>query len=186
MKIHYDWPGTMPSELEGTLEALVERLNGAEIVPFEADRRPARQDVVILFPDAVAPVDGDAARHDLRMERMLTVVGWEPSHTIFVVGDGYLGSDGSDVAGTMLGGAAVAAARSLAIREGAKGRANVVCLPEQLFGRTTSQCGPLPLTVGKGDVVDALAYFLSEGGSYLNGQVLFVNAGRQLFSSMTA
>jgi hypothetical protein len=105
---------------------------------------------------------------------------------VAVVSDGYLGTDGPSVESAMHGGAAIAVVRSIAVRRGSDARANVVCVPESLFGEQGSQRAPLRQEVEVEDVAHAVAFFLDASGGYLNGQVLFANGGRHVFSSMSA
>jgi NAD(P)-dependent dehydrogenase (short-subunit alcohol dehydrogenase family) len=103
-----------------------------------------------------------------------------------VVGDGWIGTDGPALTGAALSAGAVALARSVAVRRSPTPRVNVVCAPERLFGAAGSQRGPLALEVGADDVAEVVAFALGEESSYVDGQVLYANGGRQLFSSLTA
>jgi hypothetical protein len=122
-----------------------------------------------------------------------SILGWlnkasveRSGNIIVIVGDGYLGTDIADQTTATIGGAVVAAVRSLAAKRGSKLRANVVCVPQSLIGGTSEQRGPLKLEPESSDVVEAVLFLLDEQNSYVNGQVLFVNGGRQLFSSHTS
>jgi enoyl-[acyl-carrier-protein] reductase (NADH) len=44
----------------------------------------------------------------------------------------------------------------------------------------------LKLEIGAADVADVIAFTLSDQSSYIDGQVLYANGGRHLFSSLTA
>jgi hypothetical protein len=105
---------------------------------------------------------------------------------VAVVSDGYLGTDGPAVESAMYSGAAVTIVRSIAVRQGSSVRANVVCVPESLLGEKGSQRGPLRQEVEVQDVAHAVAFFLDASGGYLNGQVLFADGGRHVFSSLSA
>ena len=105
---------------------------------------------------------------------------------VAVVSDGYLGTDGPAVGTAMYGGAAITVVRSIAVRQGSSVRANVVCVPEALLGESGSQRGPLHQDVEVQDVAHAVAFFLDASGGYLNGQVLFADGGRHVFSSLSA
>ncbi len=104
----------------------------------------------------------------------------------FVVGDGYLGTDDGSVLSGALAAGAVSVCRSLALDKGRTGRANVVCVPQAMFGGTSSLRGPLPTRTEPVDVAHAIAYLAGPSGAYVSGQTLFVNGGRHIFSSQTA
>jgi len=162
------WP-TEPVGLAGVANAVAERVG--EPVQIAADPAGADRLVVIVTGsgDPVGPaIDSGAAT------------------LVFVVGDGYLGTDVEDLSGALGGASAVAAARSLAVRTGSPRRANVVCIPERFLGSTGVLRGPLAAEVEVGDIADAVAFLLSDDAGYVHGQVLFVDGGRHLFSSMTA
>ena len=105
---------------------------------------------------------------------------------VAVVSDGYLGTDGPAVDAAMHGGAAVTVIRSIAVRRGSDARANVVCVPESFFGEQGSQRAPLRQEVEVEDVAHAVGFFLDASSGYLNGQVLFADGGRHVFSSLSA
>lgn len=105
---------------------------------------------------------------------------------VAVVSDGYLGTDGPAVKAAMHAGAAVTVVRSIAVRRGSDARANVVCVPESLLGEPGSQRAPLRQEVETQDVAHAVAFFLDPSGGYLNGQVLYADGGRHVFSSLSA
>lgn len=106
--------------------------------------------------------------------------------TVFLVGDGWIGTDGPDVGAALVGASAVALARSIAVRRTITGRVNVVCVPERLVGEAGSQRGPLALVITSADIAEVVAFALRDISSYIDGQVLYANGGRQLFSSLTA
>lgn len=138
---------------------------------------------VLLFADAAAKNEAEMVSAGVAAIQAADEAGAD--HTIFVVGDGYLGSDGDNLGSNLVGAAAVTAARSIATRRGTRRRANVICVPEAFFGRAVSHRAPMPVDVAADDIANAAAFMFGDGGTYLNGQVLFVNGGRQLFSSMT-
>jgi hypothetical protein len=105
---------------------------------------------------------------------------------VVITGDGYLGTAVPDRARAVAGAAAVAAARSLAATRGGNVRANVVCAPEGLWGAAGDHRGPLAQPAEVEDIVQAAAFLMDGENEYLNGQVLFVDGGRHLFSSHTA
>ena len=106
--------------------------------------------------------------------------------TVLVIGDGWIGTEGPDVSAALVGAGAVALARSIAVRRHPTGRVNVVCVPEALVGEAGSQRGPLALEIGSADVAEVVAFVLGDQSSYIDGQVLYADGGRQLFSSLTA
>ena len=59
-------------------------------------------------------------------------------------------------------------------------------MPEALVGEAGSQRGPLALEIGSADVAEVVAFVLGDQSSYIDGQVLYADGGRQLFSSLTA
>lgn len=191
MKKLWVWPGNLPAGLAGLFEAVAERI-GAEscsalgaVAELESVEPPGGAPVpVVVVPEAaVTPDGGDAAS----VLGEIAELGSLPAlDIVFVVGDAYLGTDAPALEGAMVAAAAVTASRSLAVRRGATTRANVVCVPAALLGIEGAQRGPLPAPVELADVAAGVAFLLGDSGSYLNGQVLFVNGGRQLFSSQTA
>jgi hypothetical protein len=126
-----------------------------------------------------------AAHADL-VPALEPVISRRTEPTVLVIGDGYLGTDGPDVASALVGASVVALARSIAVRRSAHGRVNVVAVPEALLGEAGSQRGPLAAGVDLAAVAEVVAYLLGPESSYLHGQVLFADGGRHLFSSLTA
>jgi NAD(P)-dependent dehydrogenase (short-subunit alcohol dehydrogenase family) len=114
------------------------------------------------------------------------IIAGRTAATVLLIGDGWIGTEGPDVASAMVGGGAVALARSIAVRRHATGRVNVVCVPERLIGFAGSQHGPLTLEIRSVDVAEVVAFALGSQSSYIDGQVLYADGGRQLFSSLTA
>jgi len=114
------------------------------------------------------------------------VIADRTAPTALVIGDGWIGTEGPDVASALIGAGAVALARSIAVRRRATGRVNVVCIPESLIGAAGSQHGPLLLQIGSADIADVVAFVLGDQSFYIDGQVLYADGGRQLFSSLTA
>ena len=104
---------------------------------------------------------------------------------VFVVGDGYIGSDEPSLT-SIVGASVVSAARSMAARRKGNVRANVVAVPAAAFGYDGVQRGPLKQSVEVADVANAIAFLIGDEGGYVSGQVLFVDGGRHLFSSQTA
>jgi hypothetical protein len=138
---------------------------------------PQADDTVLLF---LSGADSEGALS--WMERLRTV---EPVNVVAVVEDSYLGTDaGREQA--MVSGAAVALVRSLAVRRGTTVRANAICVPTSTGGNWTELTGPLPLEPTVDDVMEAIDFLAGPDGGYVSGQVLYVNGGRQLFSSLTS
>ncbi|MEX2423504.1 MAG: SDR family oxidoreductase [Acidimicrobiia bacterium] len=171
------WPPDPPTPL-GDLSARVADELGATLVtvPSLSNVEPVDETRSVL-----------AIVHSASGLRELEAYAEEPHFDLVaVVSDGYLGTDGPAVGSAMYGGAAVTVVRSVAVRQGSEARANVVCIPESLFGEQGSQRGPLRQEVEIEDVAHAVAFFLDPSGGYLNGQVLFADGGRHVFSSMSA
>lgn len=169
------WPPEPPTDF-GDLYVRVTDLLGATLVsPASMDdvgKEPGAALVIVSTEEGLRALEAGAEREHLDI--------------VAVVSDGYLGSDGPGREPAMFGGAAVSLVRSLAVRRGGESRANVVCVPESLFGEPGTPRGPLRHAVTSEDVAQAVAFFLDESGGYLNGQVLFVDGGRHVFSSMSA
>lgn len=166
------WPSVPPEGLAG-LGDQVATLLGGEARPFGD---PAAGDRVLAVVDGTADTLGmlaDLAGHD-----GVTIA--------LVVADSFLGTEDRRLGTALAAASAVALARSIAVRRTGGTRANVVAVPATFFGDTGDHRGPLAGTVTVSDVAAAAAFFLSEEAGYLNGQVLFVDAGRHLFASMSA
>jgi len=114
------------------------------------------------------------------------IIDGRTAPTALVIGDGWIGTEGPDISAALVGAGAVALARSIAVRRHSTGRVNVVCVPEALVGEAGSQRGPLALEIGGADVAEVVAFLLGDQSSYIDGQVLYADGGRQLFSSLTA
>jgi hypothetical protein len=170
------WAPALPPAL-ADLPALV--ADGLGLTPGLADRpdsipdgAPALIVPTALDPSTVADLD--------------RVVAGRTGPAVFVVTDGSLGTNGPGVDAAVTAAGAIALTRSIAVRQAPTGRVNVVCAPEGLFGPAGSQRGPLRLDVGAAEVADVAGFLLSDLASYIDGQVLFADGGRQLFSSLTA
>lgn len=182
------WPTTLPSTLDGVVDAVAGQLGVTDIVSLDtlddvgANRSEARDGLLVIVDAAVTDPTSAAA--------VVAAVGRLSEHheldVVAIVGDGYLGTDHEVFGPAQAAAAVVATARSIATSRQATGRANVVAVPDALFGRAGEHRGPLNQPVEMVDVANAAAFFFSEQGGYLNGQVLFVDSGRHLFSSMTA
>lgn len=110
----------------------------------------------------------------------------DAADVVAIVTDDYLGSDGEDLLSPRISAGAVAAVRAKATRRGAARRANAVCIPVKLVGPEPAQRGPLAHETDWHDVASAVTFLLDPSNAYLHGQVLFVDGGRHLFSSMSA
>lgn len=178
----FAWPAEPPPSLAGLYGLIADRLGTPAVTPLD-DPAALPQDgtaVVAIVDTALAGSDPGTV-----LAGLTALSERQDLDLVAIVGDGWLGTDGPRAATGMTGAAAVAAVRSMAVRS-EWGRANVVCVPESLFGEPGSQRAPLRQSVEARDVADAVAFLLDDTGGYLNGQVLFVNGGRHLFSSMTA
>ena len=177
----HTWPTALPEGL-ADLPGRVAAILGAEAIPLTAldtaTTDPA--DALMAIVDTVATSDIGGVVADLEAAATAGVT------VVVVVGDGYLGTERTDLAGVPAAAAAVATVRSLAARTGGTGRANVVAVSDTLLGHETTQKGPLAHVIDVTDVAEAVAFLLGEGGGYLTGQVLFVDGGRHIFSSMSA
>lgn len=172
------WPPTVPERLQDLPEGVATIL-GTTSRPVESieDVATAASPALLLLDSR--QVDHSAVFGDL--DRALTA---RSSPTVIVIGDGWIGTDGPDVAAAVLGAGAVALVRSVAVRRAGPGRVNIVCIPESFVAKEGSQRGPL--AVGIADIAAVVAFVLGSESGYVQGQVLYANGGRQLFSSMTA
>ncbi|MGH8914426.1 MAG: hypothetical protein ACRDZM_07920 [Acidimicrobiia bacterium] len=176
------WPGQLPSELDGLHASLTAALGGTEIIRLES------------LEDLASSRDGEHADDALLVVQVDTwlspalgaSLAAPQLNSVVIVSDEFLGTDLPDFDPAAAAGAAVAAVRSLAVQRGSSSRANAVCVPAAMFGKVSALRGPLATKVELLDVVEAVVFFLSEENAYLNGQLLFVNGGRHLFSSFTA
>lgn len=129
---------------------------------------------------------GDELGHLELLPTLDRVIDGRRAPTVIVIGDGWIGTDGPALESALVGAAAVSLARSIAARRLPTGRVNIVCVPEALLGEAGSQRGPLTLDIDSAAVSQVAAFALGEESSYIDGQVLYANGGRQLFSSLTA
>lgn len=183
------WPDRLPASLAGLYEHIATQLGDVTVDPLEtaaafADLAEARDgNALVAVPEAALATGTTAA--DV-VTQLLELSRLEGARLVLVVTGGALGTDAADLTSGVVGAGAVALARSLAVRREGASRANVVAVPEALFGIVSGQRGPLRQEVEVSDVAAAIALLLSPDGRYVNGQVLFVDGGRHLFSSMTA
>ena len=170
------WPRLLDpwfAELPKRLAQLFDRVGD-----FDLDSAPAGATVVLVLP-----IDGE---HSTKAVAWLEQLESDrPLNLIVVADDSYLGSDSRPQRAAICG-AAVSVIRSLAVKRGTEVRANVVCLPVTVHGVSTALIGPLRLEPEIADLVEAVRFFAGADGDYLSGQILFVNGGRQLFSSHTS
>ena len=175
------WPRRLPDTLDGLYAAVSSRLP-AELGLEEVDDLSAESPAAADRGAAVIVVDDNPET----LAAVAAILHADAVDVVLVVGDAFLGSDAQDLRPSQTGGAAVAAVRSKATRRGATHRANVVCIAGSLVGAPSSQRGPLAHSPAMTDVADAVAFLVDADNAYLNGQVLFVNGGRHLFSSMSS
>lgn len=183
----YVWPPTPPDALDKLYEETAHAIGAGQPVVLDrlqdfGDRRAGATGPAALL--VVLHGQDDAA--GATIEALARLADQPALALVAVVSDGWLGTDGPDIASASDAGAVVAIVRSLAVRRDGGVRANVVCAAESLFGPTGSQRGPLRQSADATDVGEAVRFLLGDEASYLSGQVLFVNSGRHLFSSMTA
>jgi hypothetical protein len=185
----FTWPSRLPEALGGLFESVAS--GQAQLVPIDHLRNLAlargealRSDAVLVAPDG-AVTSGDCTVGEAIAE-IAALASFPHLNIVVVIGDGYLGADITDLSAPIIGAAALAVVRSIAVTRGFTTRANVVCVPAGLIGEPGSQRGPLPRPVDLIDIVEATRFLLDEASSYINGQILFVNGGRQLFSSLSA
>lgn len=103
---------------------------------------------------------------------------------VLIVSDEAIGTDAALVNAGLSAGV-IALVRSVAMYRGTKVRVNAIVGASHLFGGTSSQRGPLPPATWL-DVANAAHFLAGEQAGYVSGQVLYVNSGRQIFSSLTA
>jgi hypothetical protein len=174
------WPSELPAalaELPGHVASVLgaSPRSAAELAELDAAEGPL---LVVLT--------GEQLGHPDLFPELDRIIAARAAPTALVVGDGWIGTEGPNVSAALVGAGAVALARSIAVRRHPTGRVNVVCVPEALVGAAGSQHGPLALQIGSADVAEVVAFVLGEQSSYIDGQVLYADGGRQLFSSLTA
>lgn len=183
------WPPELPSHFDGFYDFLEKLIDDctvtavAEITAVVAgDDSPPDSVVIVIDPTATS---GPTFTGDLHTA--IESIRTNPDlNAVFIVGDGYLGTDSADLGTTMHGAAAVSAVRSLALTRSRPGRSNVICVPDAMFDTAGTQRGPLTQSTEAIDVAHSIAFLLGETGQYVSGQTLFLNGGRHLFSSHTA
>jgi hypothetical protein len=175
---------TWPRELPAPLVALPDLVAGVLDTVCRTAAEPSELEAAT---GPVMLVLTGAELGDPQLFRSLDrIIDGRAAPTALVIGDGWIGTEGPDVASALVGATAVSLARSIAVRRHTTGRVNVVCVPESLIGDAGSQHGPLALEIGAADVAEVVAFALDDRSSYIDGQVLYADGGRQLFSSLTA
>jgi hypothetical protein len=174
------WPPTLPEVLAQLPRQVAELLgsseNGAsDLTVLEAAAGPL---LLVLGEEELPDIDFFS-----QLDRLIS---HRDAPTVLVIGDGWIGTDGPGVRSAIAGAGAVALVRSIATRRVPTGRVNIVCAPEGLFGESGSHHGPLAIDIQSADLADVVAFALGDDSSYIDGQVLYANGGRQLFSSLTA
>lgn len=184
------WPPTAPTNLDGLYEQIASLLPDHDIVVIDRLADLGRKDPAGDPGAAVVVLDAtttQATSFPAELQAAITHLKAAPElDIVFVLGDGFLGTDTGDLSASMVGASAVSAVRSLALLKGRPGRSNVVCVPDEVLGGGGTQKGPLSQPTEMIDVADAISYLLGETGDYVSGQTLYVNGGRHLFSSQTA
>lgn len=165
----------------GQLAGLGER--AGVILGARVDQVRSAEDLAASTAPAVMVLTaGDAAV----VPALDAIIRARTAPTALVIGDGYLGTDGPDVPSALVGASVVALARSIAVQRAASGRVNVVAVPESLLGAAGTQRGPIRDEIGVAEIADVVGFLLGPHSSYIDGQVLFADGGRHLFSSLTA
>lgn len=185
------WPPALPTGLDGLYTEVAERSGGLEVEPLGslaevAHRCSHAKGAVALVVVIDAALISSHPDPSSVLDGLRAVANEDVLDVVIIVGDGFLGTDVGQLAPAMGAAAAVTIVRSIAVRRGRSGRANVVCVPAAMFGTEGAQRGPLARTTDMGDIANAIAFLLDEQAGYVTGQVLFVNGGRHLFSSMSA
>lgn len=176
------WPRELPdqlTELWVELEKAMGDGTACAVTP-PGDLAASAGDAAVLVVDAWVANEGTSV-----VDGIATIADACQMPVVFVVGDGYIGTDKPSIA-TLVGSSAVSSARSMAAKREGHVRANVVAIPANAFGYDGEQRGPLNAPVDVWDIAQAIAFLAGEKGGYLSGQVLFVDRGRHLFSSQTA
>jgi hypothetical protein len=173
------WPDALPERLAGLPARVGDILDASpRLASGLSELGLADPALVVLTEPELAPA--------AVLEELDRIVSARTAPTVLLIGDGWIGTDGPDVSRAVLGAAAVALARSVAVRRTPTGRVNVVCVPERLVGEAGSQRGPLALDIADADIAEVVAFALGTESAYIDGQVLYANGGRHLFSSLTA
>ena len=174
------WPSTLPATLADLPQRVAETLGAqATVIDEHSELASASGPLLIVLGNP-----------HLAITEFLTsldrVISAREDPTAIVIGDGWIGTDGPGIEAALAGASAVAVTRSVAARRTRTGRVNIVCVPEALLGDAGEQRGPLTLDIQSAEVADVAAFLLGDESSYIDGQVLYANGGRQLFSSLTA
>jgi hypothetical protein len=152
-------------------------ISSGEDVPTDNTSGESRALVAVCAGDGV----------EVAMTAVHRATRWSTGALVLVVPDHFLGAGVDQLESAEAGGAVVATIRSIAVQRGRHLRANVVVVPGSLLGLPpVEQRGPLRREVTSADVAGTTAFLLSAEARYVNGQVLFVNAGRHLFTSLSA
>lgn len=180
------WPANPPHLMTEVMRLVTDELGEVTLRPIAAPEEAAGHPgaSVVVLVDAL--LDAHDGSHDQALAELRVLVDRAGATAVLIVGDGFLGTDAADVRLALLGGGAIALMRSVAVRREGGGRINVVCVPEGMFGTSGTQRAPLRTPTDASDVAAAIGLLLGDEGGYLNGQTLFVNGGRHLFSSMSA
>lgn len=179
------WPDDLPPQLAALPKLVADHLHGSTIVTLadvSAAGASGFEEGLIVITDVLL-MGGHAV--DAILEELASLAP-RRIDMVFVVGDGYLGTEGAHQKHAAGAAATVSFARSLATRRDTMSRANVVCIPDSLLGRRTVQRSPIDHAVDASDIASTIGYLLNPSGNYVNGQVIYVDGGRHLFSSQTA
>lgn len=173
------WSRDPDAVFDGLADQLASNHESVEAVELSELARSEQGDTVVLV------LGGSSEQCRVGLEWLEGVGADSGLNIVVVTDDSFLGTD-ADRSRSQVSGGAVALVRSLAVQRGTTVRANAVCFPESLVEEAGELRGPLPDKPNLEDVAAAVGLFAGSDGGYLSGQVLFVNGGRQLFSSLTA
>ncbi|HSJ27719.1 MAG TPA: hypothetical protein VLB67_05865, partial [Acidimicrobiia bacterium] len=158
MNTLFVWPAEPPTRLAGLYGAIADQLGPATVVPIDdpADlpdlpEDPPASAVVVIVDSLLAASEAGTV-----LTGLADLADRQVFDLVVVVGDGWLGTDGPRSSTGMVEAAAVSAVRSLAVRSDRSGRANVISVPEALFGPSGTQRAPLSQAVEPEDVAHAV------------------------------
>jgi hypothetical protein len=174
------WPASLPPALAEFPDQVAKAFGGSSAVIGGISALDSVEGPLVIILSGT-----DLTGTDL-LSTLDRVISGRAAPTTIVIGDGWIGTDGPDLVSALTGAAAVSLTRSIAARRAPTGRVNIVCVPERLLGAAGSQRGPLTLDIDSAAIADVVAFIIGDESSYIDGQVLYADGGRQLFSSLTA
>ncbi|HMH58331.1 MAG TPA: hypothetical protein VK537_04035 [Galbitalea sp.] len=174
------WPRALPAALTALSEQVAAVLGMSSHPVSQLSELGAADGPLLVV------LTGAELGHSELFPALERIIDGRSAPTALVIGDGWIGTEGPDISAALVGAGTVALARSIAVRRHPTGRVNVVCVPEVLIGEAGSQRGPPALEIRSADIAEVVAFVLGDQSSYIDGQVLYADGGRQLFSSLTA